>query len=68
MGAAVYRPATLGDATRLFEVRRRSILELAPPGNAGRRRRGVGERSSRLPEWSESFASSKYGLPSLTAS
>jgi putative acetyltransferase len=32
MGAAVYRPATLGDATRLFEVRRRSILELAPAG------------------------------------
>src|SRR5436305_15181303 len=32
MGAAVYRPATLDDATRLFEVRRRSILELAPSG------------------------------------
>jgi putative acetyltransferase len=32
MGAAVHRPATLGDATRLFEVRRRSILELAPAG------------------------------------
>jgi putative acetyltransferase len=32
MGAAVHRLATLGDATRLFEVRRRSILELAPSG------------------------------------
>ena len=32
MGAAVHRPATLDDAPRLFEVRRRSILELAPPG------------------------------------
>jgi putative acetyltransferase len=32
MGAAVHRPATLDDATRLFEVRRRSILELAPSG------------------------------------
>src|SRR5450631_651522 len=31
MGAAFHRPATLDDATRLFEVRRRSILELAPP-------------------------------------
>jgi len=32
MGAAVHRPATLDDAPRLFEVRRRSILELAPSG------------------------------------
>jgi putative acetyltransferase len=32
MGAAPHRLATLDDATRLFEVRRRSILELAPPG------------------------------------
>jgi putative acetyltransferase len=32
MGAAVHRPATLEDAPRLFEVRRRSILELAPSG------------------------------------
>src|SRR6266702_8355808 len=32
MGAAVHRLATLEDATRLFEVRRRSILELAPSG------------------------------------
>jgi len=32
MGAAVHRPARLDDATRLFEVRRRSILELAPSG------------------------------------
>jgi len=31
MAAAVHRPATLDDATRLFELRRRSILELAPP-------------------------------------
>jgi putative acetyltransferase len=32
MGAAVHRPAKLDDATRLFEVRRKSILELAPSG------------------------------------
>jgi putative acetyltransferase len=32
MGAAVHRPARLDDASRLFEVRRRSILELAPSG------------------------------------
>ena len=32
MGAAVHRLATLDDATRLFEVRRRSILELALSG------------------------------------
>jgi putative acetyltransferase len=32
MGAAVHRLATLEDATRLFDVRRRSILELAPSG------------------------------------
>ncbi len=32
MGAAVHRLATLDDATRLFEVRRKSILELAPSG------------------------------------
>ena len=32
MGAAVYRPATLDDATRLFELRRCSILELALSG------------------------------------
>ena len=32
MGAAVYRPATLDDATRLFELRRSSILELALSG------------------------------------
>jgi putative acetyltransferase len=32
MAAAVHRPATLDDATCLFEVRRRSILELAPSG------------------------------------
>ena len=32
MGAAPHRLATLDDAPRLFEVRRRSILELAPPG------------------------------------
>jgi putative acetyltransferase len=32
MGAAVHRRATLDDATRLFEVRRRSILELASSG------------------------------------
>lgn len=32
MAAAVHRLAVPGDATRLFEVRRRSILELAPPG------------------------------------
>ena len=32
MGAAVHRLATLEDASRLFEVRRRSILELAPSG------------------------------------
>ena len=31
MGAAPHRLATLDDATLLFEVRRRSILELAPP-------------------------------------
>jgi putative acetyltransferase len=31
MGAAPHRLATLDDAPRLFEVRRRSILELAPP-------------------------------------
>ncbi len=29
---AVHRPATLGDATVLFEIRRQAILELAPPG------------------------------------
>jgi putative acetyltransferase len=28
---AVYRPATLDDASRLFEIRRKAILELAPP-------------------------------------
>ena len=32
MATAVHRPATLEDAPRLFEVRRRSILELAPSG------------------------------------
>ena len=32
MGAVVHRLATLEDASRLFEVRRRSILELAPSG------------------------------------
>ena len=32
MGAAVHRLARLEDASRLFEVRRRSILELAPSG------------------------------------
>jgi putative acetyltransferase len=32
MGAALHRLATPDDALRLFEVRRRSILELAPPG------------------------------------
>jgi putative acetyltransferase len=32
MGTAVYRPATLDDATRLFELRRSSILELALSG------------------------------------
>jgi putative acetyltransferase len=32
MDAAVHRLATLDDATLLFEVRRRSILELAPSG------------------------------------
>jgi len=32
MAAAFHRPATLDDAPRLFEVRRRSILELAPSG------------------------------------
>jgi putative acetyltransferase len=32
MAAAVHRRATLEDAARLFEVRRRSILELAPSG------------------------------------
>jgi putative acetyltransferase len=32
MIAAVHRRATLEDAPRLFEVRRRSILELAPSG------------------------------------
>jgi putative acetyltransferase len=31
MGAVVHRPATLDDARLLFEVRRRSILALAPP-------------------------------------
>ena len=31
MDAVVHRPATLGDAAVLFEVRRRSILALAPP-------------------------------------
>src|ERR1700736_2993193 len=30
--AAVHRPATLDDAAALFEVRRRSILELASKG------------------------------------
>ena len=28
---AVYRPAMLSDASRLYDIRRRSILELAPP-------------------------------------
>ena len=28
---AVYRPATRKDASRLHDIRRRSILELAPP-------------------------------------
>ncbi|MBR1224611.1 MULTISPECIES: GNAT family N-acetyltransferase [unclassified Bradyrhizobium] len=32
MGAVVHRLATHDDAPRLFEVRRRSILELAPRG------------------------------------
>ena len=32
MGAAVHRLATFDDATLLFEVRRRSIRELAPSG------------------------------------
>jgi putative acetyltransferase len=32
MAAFAHRPATLDDAPRLLEVRRRSILELAPPG------------------------------------
>jgi putative acetyltransferase len=32
MDAAVHRLATLDDTTRLFEVRRRAILELAPSG------------------------------------
>jgi len=32
MGAVVHRLATLDDVALLFEVRRRSILELAPPG------------------------------------
>jgi len=32
MAAAAHRLATLDDAPRLFEVRRRSILELAPSG------------------------------------
>jgi putative acetyltransferase len=32
MGAAVHRLATLDDATSLFALRRRSILELAPSG------------------------------------
>lgn len=32
MAAAVHRPARLDDARRLLEVRRRSILELAPSG------------------------------------
>ena len=31
MGAAVHRLATLDDAARLFEVRRKSILELTAP-------------------------------------
>lgn len=29
--AAVYRPAMRKDASRLYDIRRRSILELAPP-------------------------------------
>ena len=32
MDAAIHRPAVLDDAPRPFEVRRRSILELAPSG------------------------------------
>jgi GNAT superfamily N-acetyltransferase len=32
MGATLHRLATLEDATLLFELRRRSILELAPSG------------------------------------
>jgi putative acetyltransferase len=32
MAAAVHRPAMPDDAPRLFEMRRRSILELAPSG------------------------------------
>jgi len=32
MAAAVHRPARLDDARRLLEVRRKSILELAPSG------------------------------------
>ena len=32
MAAVLHRPATLDDAIRLFELRRRSILELAPSG------------------------------------
>jgi hypothetical protein len=31
MGAAVHRLARLDDASRLFEIRRKSIVELAPP-------------------------------------
>jgi putative acetyltransferase len=31
LGTVVHRLATLDDAPRLFDVRRRSILELAPP-------------------------------------
>ena len=31
MRRAVYRPALREDASRLYEIRRRSILELAPP-------------------------------------
>lgn len=31
MGTAVYRLGTLDDASRLFELRRKSIIELAPP-------------------------------------
>jgi len=32
MSVAAHRPATLADATRLFELRRKSILGLAPQG------------------------------------
>jgi len=32
---AVFRPVTLNDAAVLFEIRRRAILELAPPGMPG---------------------------------